>query len=158
MVALSSLEGPALPGLPADELGFTLTDDRGRVEGLQDVYAVGDGTSFPIKQGGIAAQQADLVAEDIALRSGAAFSASAAQPTLRGALLTGLGPLYLRARLGAASGASEIAAKPSGWAAGKIAGRYLAPYLARGDAREEGAASAAEPRPDSGSPIKGRLP
>ena len=74
MVALSSLEGPALPGLPADELGFTFIDDRGRVEGLQDVYAVGDGTSFAIKQGGIAAQQADLVAEDIASRSGASFS------------------------------------------------------------------------------------
>ena len=75
VVALASLEGPALRGLPSDAAGFIVTDDRGRVEGLQRVYAVGDGTAFPIKQGGIAAQRADLVAEEIASLMGASVSA-----------------------------------------------------------------------------------
>ena len=46
--------------------GFVPVDPHGRVAGLERVYAAGDGTAFPIKQGGLATQQADAVAETIA--------------------------------------------------------------------------------------------
>ena len=45
----------------------TQLDDR-RVRGLDDVYAAGDITNFPVKQGGIATQLADAAAEAIAAR------------------------------------------------------------------------------------------
>ena len=47
--------------------------------GMRDVFAAGDATAFPIKQGGLAAQQADAVAEAIAASAGAGV-ASAALP------------------------------------------------------------------------------
>jgi sulfide:quinone oxidoreductase len=131
VVTLARLQGPALAGLPADASGFIVVDEHSRVAGLEDVYAAGDGTSFPIKQGGIATQQADVAAEAIAARLGAALTPSALEPTLRAMLLTGIAPTYLRAQAaGAAGGSFEIAANPLWWPPGKIAGRYLAPYLA----------------------------
>ena len=68
VVALPTMEGPRLAGLPADELGFIPIDDHARVRGIDDVYAAGDGTNFPIKQGGLATQQADAAASEIAHR------------------------------------------------------------------------------------------
>ena len=64
------LVGPALPGLPCGRDGFIRTDAHGRVLGMDDVFAAGDATAFPIKQGGLAAQQADAVAESIAASRG----------------------------------------------------------------------------------------
>ncbi|MGH2943197.1 MAG: FAD-dependent oxidoreductase, partial [Solirubrobacteraceae bacterium] len=62
-VALPVPHGPRIRGLPSDDGGFIPTDEHSRVRGIDDVYAAGDGTSFPIKQGGIATQQADAAAE-----------------------------------------------------------------------------------------------
>ena len=62
------------------EEGFIPIDDHARVKGIEDVYAAGDGTSFPIKQGGIATQQADAAAEDIAHRLGRGRGAVQAGP------------------------------------------------------------------------------
>ncbi len=45
--------------------------------GLEDVYAAGDITSFPVKQGGIATQLADAAAQAIAARLGADLDAAA---------------------------------------------------------------------------------
>src|SRR5215218_203826 len=56
VVALPQLEGPQLAGIPQDAEGFVPTDEHGRVAHLEDVYAAGDLTQFPVKQGGIAAQ------------------------------------------------------------------------------------------------------
>ena len=70
VVALPRIEGPRIPGLPSDGHGFIPTDLHGLVSGVPDVYAAGDATTFPIKQGGIAAQQADTVAQTIAARRG----------------------------------------------------------------------------------------
>ena len=88
VVSLPRLKGPALAGLPHDDEGFIPVDDHGRVRGVDGVYAAGDCTAFPMKQGGLAAQQADAVAESIAFDLGAArlmpFTA-----VLRGLLLTG---------------------------------------------------------------------
>jgi sulfide:quinone oxidoreductase len=131
VVALPRLHGIAVAGVPDDGAGFVHTDAFGRVDGLDDVYAAGDGTTFPIKQGGLAAQQADAAAQKIAAAAGAPVDPEPFDPILRGLLLTGGEPEYLRAELGGghmyASTASET---PLWWPPAKIAARYLAPYLA----------------------------
>jgi len=130
VVTLAQLEGPDLSGLASDASGFVVVDEHSRVAGLEDVYAAGDGTTFPVKQGGIATQQADAAAEAIAARMDAAVKASPMRPTLRGMLLTGIAPTYLRAQIaGRAGDRFDTAANPLWWPPSKIAGRYLAPYL-----------------------------
>jgi sulfide:quinone oxidoreductase len=57
--------------VPADERGFIPVDEHGRVTSLTDVYAAGDATTSPMKQGGLACQQADAVAEVLAAATGA---------------------------------------------------------------------------------------
>ena len=132
LVSLPRLRGQPIPGIPHDRHGFVSTDASGCVRGLDDVYAAGDITSFPVKQGGIAAQQADAVAESIAARAGAPVRPQPFRPVLRGLLLTGGVPAYLRSEITGGSGeASTIAAEPLWWPPAKIVGRYLAPFLAQ---------------------------
>jgi len=88
-VAPAGLDGRRIVGVPHDAEGFIATRRQGRIEKLDDVYACGDVTRFPIKQGGIAAQQADLVAEQIALRAGATSPVRSHEPVLHALLLTG---------------------------------------------------------------------
>jgi sulfide:quinone oxidoreductase len=131
VVALPRLEGPRIPGIPQDADGFIATDLSGRVHGLASVYAAGDITQFPIKQGGIAAQQADAVAEVIAAQAGAVVQPHRFQPVLRGLLLTGGAPRYLRSEPHGGQGdTSTVSDEPLWWPPGKIVGRYLAPFLA----------------------------
>ena len=127
VVALPKLQGPPIEGLPQDENGFVPTDELGWVLGLQDVYAAGDITQSPIKQGGIAAQQADAVASAIASDLGASVRPAEFTPVLRGLLLTGGPPRFLRADPGHSSVAST---QPLWWPPGKIVGRHLSPFLA----------------------------
>ena len=96
---------------------------------MSDVYAAGDITTFPVKQGGIAAQQADAAAEAIAAAAGADVDPAPFQPVLRGLLLTGGEPRYLRSEL--AAGRDLVGEpEPLWWPPAKIVGRYLAPFLA----------------------------
>jgi sulfide:quinone oxidoreductase len=128
VVALPQFEGPRLPGVPHDERGFVPTDEYGWVLGLTDVYAAGDVTKFPLKQGGIATQQADAAASSIAADAGAAVKPEPFRPVLRGLLLTGFVPRFLRAE---ATGAhSVVDTEPLWWPPAKIVGRYLTPFLA----------------------------
>jgi sulfide:quinone oxidoreductase len=130
VVTLAQLEGPAVPGLPSDAAGFIPVDEHSRVAGLEDVYAAGDGTNFPVKQGGIATQQADAAAEAIAAQLGFPITPAPIRPMLRGLLLTGVAPVYLRAEIaGTSASVFETAANPLWWPPSKIAGRHLAPYL-----------------------------
>ena len=71
VVTLPRLEGPRMAGLPADDAGSSRSTSTAAYR-ADNVYAVGDATSFPIKQGGITAEQADAAAEAIAFRPGAA--------------------------------------------------------------------------------------
>jgi sulfide:quinone oxidoreductase len=131
VVSLPRLTGPFLPGLPRDAEGFIPTDLHGLVHGQADVYAAGDVTSCPIKQGGVATQQADAAAEAIAARLGADVEPRPFRPVVRGMLLTGKTPRYLRADLSGSSGDSSSASEHAlWWPPSKIAGRWLAPYLA----------------------------
>jgi sulfide:quinone oxidoreductase len=128
VVALPQLEGPRLPGVPHDDHGFVPTDEYGWVLGLTDVYAAGDLTQFPLKQGGIATQQADAAASSIAADAGATVKPEPFRPVLRGLLITGFVPRFLRSD---ATGAhSAVDTEPLWWPPAKIVGRYLTPFLA----------------------------
>ena len=131
IVAMPRLTGPAIAGLPAGPNGFIAVDPHGAVRGADDVYAAGDGTAFPIKQGGLAAQQADVVAAVIAQRAGARVEPHVFKPVLRGLLLTGGSSRYLRSAITGGQGETSVAADYAlWWPPSKIVGRHLAPYLA----------------------------
>ena len=127
VVTLPMLEGAPLDGIPQDEHGFVPTDEYGRVGGLTDVYAAGDLMQSSIKQGGIAAQEADVVAEAIAADAGAPVQPSPCRPVLRGLLFTGFVPRFLRHEEG---GPTSVDTQPLWWPPSKIVGRYLSPFLA----------------------------
>jgi sulfide:quinone oxidoreductase len=130
VVTLPLLRGPELAGVPTTPLdGFIPVDEFGRVTGTTDVYAAGDAVDFPVKQGGLAAQQADAVAEHIAARYGAHVDPAPYRPVLRGMLFTGEDPLYMRSDVPGADLAIASAWYPLWWPPTKIAGRHLAPYL-----------------------------
>jgi sulfide:quinone oxidoreductase len=130
VVHLPGLAGPDIPGVACDGAGFVLVDDGFRVRGVDDLYAIGDATaSFP-KQGGLAAQQADLVAEQIAQRAGADHAPRPYRPVLRGVLRTADGPRYLRAGPPGATPPAEVSERCLWWPPGPIAARWLVPWLA----------------------------
>ncbi len=156
VIALPRLQGPQLPGLPADAAGFVAIDEHARVCGLADVYAAGDITAGAVKQGGLAAQQADAAAEAIAAEAGADLTPAPYRPILRGLLLTGETPLYLRTDLSSGEADAQaigvtrdsVSRFPLWWPPTKVAGRYLAAFLASGGARDEALADrGARPEP-----------
>jgi sulfide:quinone oxidoreductase len=129
-IALPELEGPTVRGIPLGDHGFIPVDPYGRVLGVEDIYAAGDATNFPIKHDGIAAQQADAVAQSIAAAAGAPVTPERFHPVIRGMLLTDQAPMYLTARLtGGGSFSSQIAETPTWSPASKLTALYLAPYL-----------------------------
>ena len=128
IITLPRLEGPSIAGLPANPDGFLATDNHSRVTGVADVYAAGDVTAFHIKQGGIACQQADAAAADIASRAGAPVQPEPFVPVLRGLLLTERWARFLRHDT-TAPDASDVAGRALWWPPTKIAGRELAGYL-----------------------------
>jgi sulfide:quinone oxidoreductase len=131
-IALPRLVGQTIDGVPQTLAGFVPVDPHGGVPGLPDVFAAGDITTFPVKQGGIATQQADAAAEAIAARAGAGVTPGPFRPVLRGLLLTGGAPRYLRSDLAGGSGdSSQVELEPLWWPPAKIVGRHLAPFLAQ---------------------------
>jgi sulfide:quinone oxidoreductase len=136
VVATPKLRGPRITGLPADQSGFITTDALGGVIGLPDVYAAGDMTSFPIKQGGLAAQQADVIAHRIASNHGAPVTQPRIRRVLRARLVGGARPVFLRTeldQLGQVTAASTVHGHFSDSGSvtppEKVFGRYLSPYL-----------------------------
>jgi sulfide:quinone oxidoreductase len=131
VVSAPSFEGRSVEGLPHDENGFIPVDEHSLVLGLRDVFAVGDVTSFPVKQGGIATQQADAAAEVIAAQVGSPVEPHPFEPVLRAVLLTGEEPKYLYGKLGGGHGETSTFSDAPPWRdEGKIVGKYLAPFLA----------------------------
>jgi sulfide:quinone oxidoreductase len=129
-IALPAIEGRRHRGLPSDAGGFIPVDDHSRVIGVEDVWAAGDGTNFPVKQGGLATQQADTAAADIAARLGAQAEAPAFHPILRGQLIVGDESLNLRHDLADGADAGVASSDYLWWPPHKVSGRYLAPWLA----------------------------
>jgi sulfide:quinone oxidoreductase len=155
VVALPRLCGRRIPGIPADGDGFVEVDEHCRVRGVPGIWAAGDGIAFPIKFGGLATEQADAAAADIAAGAGAAVEARPFRPVLRGHLLTGLGRRgpYMRYDAAGGAGEGESGAHALWWPPSKVAGRYLAPWLA---ARDEEAVAEHLPRV-GGVPVQADL-
>jgi sulfide:quinone oxidoreductase len=107
VVSLPRLEGHRIDGLPFGLDGFLPVDRHCGVVGVERVFAAGDVTSFPVKQGGIATQGADAAAEAIAAAAGCAVEPAPFDPVLP-----------------ADTGR-------------EVVGRYLTPFLAGLSAREE---------------------
>ena len=137
IVAMPRLTGPEIPGLVGHAHGFIPVDARCGVPGTDGrVFAAGDATAFPIKHGGLAAQQADTAAAGIAQLAGAGVEPTPFSPQLRAKLLTGGKPLYLSARLAGTQGfESEVSETPPWPLDDKIVAAELGPYLAGVDHR-----------------------
>ena len=103
VVALPTLKGRRIAGVDADPDGFLAVDERCRVRGVDGLWAAGDATDFPLKSGGFAVEQGDVVACDIAAFAGAAVECSGFDPLRR----------------------KDLAGMP--------AGRFLTKWLAAGD-------------------------
>jgi sulfide:quinone oxidoreductase len=153
VIALPRLRGRAVEGIPSDPDGFVAVDEHCRVVGVDGVWAAGDGIAFPVKFGGLAAEQADSAAADIAARAGALVQRKPFRPVLRGRLLTASGPRYLRHDAAGGNGEGETATHALWWPPGKIAGRWLAPWLA---ARDDEAVAGNLPRA-GGLPVQADL-
>lgn len=129
VLALPELMGPAVRGLPAGEHGFIPVDRFGRVRGVHDIFAAGDATDFAVKHGGVAAQQAEVVALGVAALAGAPVAPKPFRPDIRGLLLTGGRPLALRGQVTGARGVSSRAEEVRGVQPAKIAAPRLGRYL-----------------------------
>lgn len=133
VIAAPALVGQLVSGLPADSGGFVPVT-RGRVDGLQDVYAAGDMTSWPVKQGGLAAQQADIIAAIIAQHAGANPPPPATM-TLRAQLFGTVEPCFLEATLDhrgePVPGGSRLYTEAPWSPGGTLFGRHLSPWMAR---------------------------
>ena len=145
IVALPRLAGPRLRGVACDPNGFIPVDRHGRVTELPGVYAAGDGTTAPIKQGGLAAQQADAVVAHLLWRLGAAAEPEPPALVLRGVLGTRAGTLYLQADLGPGrAGEGSVASWLPLWPApGRVVSQWLGDYL---DGEDETGAERASAR------------
>ena len=92
--------------------------------GVEGVWAAGDGTAFPLKQGGLAAQQAGAAAAAIAFSLGADVRPAPFRPVLRGMLLDPAGPRFLDSTRG------DVPTTPLWWPPTKVAAPHLWEYLA----------------------------
>ena len=132
VISLPKLEGRRIRGVPHDVEGFVHIDAHCRVLGSDHLYAAGDVTGFPVKQGGLATQQADIAVEAIAAGLGAPIEPREFDPILRGVLWTGGETRYLEGWLSGGHGETSTMsdAPPWGTDQGKIVGRYLTDFLA----------------------------
>lgn len=151
IVALPEIDGPRIDGLPQDENGFVPIDGHTRVIGLRDVYCVGDAADYPIKQGGLATQQADAAALHIAALAGAEVRATPFRPVLRGRLMTGGAEQFFVKHVKRPS--TLVSDSPLWWPPTKVSGRYLTRWIAEQDP----SALPAEP-PAGSTPIEREIP
>jgi sulfide:quinone oxidoreductase len=136
VLGMPRIEGRRIAGIPHDADGFVAVDDYGGIRGIEHAYAAGDVTSFPVKQGGIATQQADLVAESIASELGCEVEPKPLDPVIRGVLWTGAKPLFLCGHLAGGHGETSVASEEPPWEGagqGKIVSRYLTGLLGQVD-------------------------
>jgi sulfide:quinone oxidoreductase len=125
VVSMPVLRGRAIEGVPADAEGFIPIDHAGRVQGLERVYAAGDGVASPVKLGGLATHQARVAVREVARRAGLDVPAPSADDkvVLDGVLMTGYAPIALTGDSAQSHGA------PVWWPSRKVASHYLERYL-----------------------------
>jgi sulfide:quinone oxidoreductase len=140
VVSLPRMEGREIDGVAHDQNGFIGVDAHCRVPGMKNVFAAGDVTTFPVKQGGIAAQQADVIAEAIAADLGCDVDPKPFEPVLRGVLWTGEEPRYLYGHLTGGHGETSSMTDEPPWEpqAGKVMSRYLSAFLSQIDDQTSG--------------------
>ncbi len=127
-IALPVQRGPGIAGLPADGRGFIPAGPDARVPGIPDVWAVGDGTTNPVKQGGVACRQADVAAGQIvAAAGGAAPEGDEGPQALSAWMWDGRRGRVLPS--GATEPAEGAADPTPAWPVAKVGGRFLAPFL-----------------------------
>jgi sulfide:quinone oxidoreductase len=130
VVSAPRLEGRRIAGVRRDENGFVPVDDHVRVLGMERVFAAGDVTTFPVKQGGVATQQADLAAATIAAAVRGLPEPGPFDPVLRGTLWTGGRPLHLYSRPSGGHGEASIVSEKALFDdEPKIVGRDLSRFL-----------------------------
>lgn len=140
VVALPVPIGPGIEGLPTRE-GFVRVDAGFAVAGVPGVFAIGDAADYPVKQGGLATQQADVVAATLARQAGIDVAERPFRARVRVVLWTGAAALYLSADLEDGEPvASDAAERAPWWPPDKVAGTHLAPFLL--DVDEVGVAAA----------------
>jgi len=132
VISLPTIRGPRVRGLPRTPMGFVDADTDGRVRGEQRVFVAGDAGPFPVKQAGLACQQADRAAAAICRDLGLSAPTLPEWPVLRGLLWSGDGDHFLRRDL--PGGRDESLGTVSvtnalWWPPGKVAGRFLTPFL-----------------------------
>ncbi len=131
-VTIPRLMGPGLPGLPQDDMGFIPIGRHAEVIGVNDVFAAGDATTFPVKHGGLASQMADAAAEVIAARAGGAVTPHPFRPVVRGLLLAGKVGERMVAEISGSEGDPGPPEPVTLWSTpAKLYGRYIGPYLER---------------------------
>jgi sulfide:quinone oxidoreductase len=132
VISLPKLEGRRIRGVPHDVEGFVRIDEHCKLLGSEHIYAAGDVTNFPVKQGGLATQQADVAAEAIAAGLGIGVEPDEFDPILRAVLWTGEEPRYLQGWPAGGHGESSTFTETPLWGSdeGKIVGRYLTGFLA----------------------------
>jgi sulfide:quinone oxidoreductase len=132
VIALPHLVGRRIPGLPHDANGFLPIDRHGHVADTSDVYAAGDIADFPVKQGSIAAQQADAVVASIASRFGSQQDAPEFHPQLHAVLFSEHGRTFLRAAdHGGPHGDAAVSEEPLWEDAEKIFSKHLSQRMRR---------------------------
>jgi sulfide:quinone oxidoreductase len=125
VIALPGIQGHAIPGTTHNQAGFILVGPNGQMRDSDNVWAAGDAIAYPIKFGGLASQQADAVAADIAARVTGTAPPAPAGLKLQGVLMTGAAPRGL----GDAPQASPSEHRPVWRPETKVFGKYLTPYL-----------------------------
>ena len=131
IVTLPKIAGPAVKGIAAGSRWFVPMNEWCVVQATEGrVFAAGDATDFPVKHGGIAAQQADTAAAGIAHLAGLAERPAPLRTVIRGTLLTGTRPLYVAARVIDGLGwQSEIYEHPPWPSDEKIVAEELGSYI-----------------------------
>ena len=152
--------GRGVPGLPGDAEGFIPVNAHGRVAGAEGRLCRRRRHGVP-RQAGRPGDAAGRRRGRVDRCSGWALFQKPApfRPVLRGLLLTGGAPLYLRAELSSpgdvlrthgatiAGPRGETSTRALWWPPAKVAGRYLGPYL-----------SSARPRALGREPLQDRTP
>jgi len=99
------------------------------VQGLSDVYAAGDATSYEVKHGSLAAAQADAAALAIAARAGADVVQVPFRPVLHARLAFGEESVFVRRNVEDPLDPGVVSRDPLWSPAAKIFARYLGPAL-----------------------------